>query len=400
MKLGHLACETMRIASREVLKRAISGKGSPLFLSKNASDISSYLKKKGFDIEIGEIKEYLAEQKSSSVVIKNNSERKISEVSRPYIIPPNFFEWINVDLCVLSRNHGYGRGSTRYVMVMVCGLSLYTYYAPCYSTKGDSVVKCFESIFQRSEYLPERAKKCFGDGGVEWNNNVVKSYLLSKGIRFYAIKPKRLERKGRGNVFAEVSIRLLRAYLEKYQLDVGNDVSFGKKLLEIEKTVNAKARSSLNGISSNEALTYNPNDIRNVKAGNRFRRRKSLRRNVEKPARLPLFSIVKVRRYGKKDIFEKEAYGTLSKNFYCVVDVVNYDMVYYHLLASVFDLNPVSDSKFSHAELRCFPELTVPKARYLNVLHSSEIVSRDSMYVYLKPEYCKETFYATKNALE
>ena len=34
----------MRIESREVLKRAISGKGSPLFLSKNANDIRGYLK--------------------------------------------------------------------------------------------------------------------------------------------------------------------------------------------------------------------------------------------------------------------------------------------------------------------------------------------------------------------
>ena len=67
----------MRIESREVLKRAISGKGSPLFLSKNANDIRGYLKRKGFDIEISEIKEYLAEQKSGSVIIKNNSEKDL-----------------------------------------------------------------------------------------------------------------------------------------------------------------------------------------------------------------------------------------------------------------------------------------------------------------------------------
>ena len=74
-------------------------------------------------------------------------------------------------------------------------------------------------------------------------------------------------------------------------------------------------------------------------------------------------------------------------------------MVYYHLLGSVFDLSPVSDSKFSYAELQFYEELSIAKARYLNVLHNSEVVSRDNVYIYLKPDYCKETFYATKNAL-
>lgn len=392
----------MRIESREVLKRAINGKGSPVFLSKNASDISEYLNRKGFDIKIDEIKEYLAEQKSGSVIIKNvsHSERKISEVSRPYILPPSFFEWINVDLAVLSRNRGYGRGSTRYVMCLVCGLSLYCYYAPCRGKDSQSIIRCFESVFTRSEYLPERAKKLFSDKGTEWVAGAVKDYLLSKGIRSYALKPSRLERKGRGNVFCENNLRLMRAYLQRYQLDVGNDVPFAKKLLEIEEAVNSKARSSLSGLSAKEALTYDPLDIRNIKAGNRFRRRKSLRKNVIKPAKLPLFSVVKVRRYGKKEIFEKESYGTLSRNYYCVIDVVNYDTVHYHLLASVFDLSKVSDSRFSYAELQCFEELSIAKARYLNVLYNSEVVSRDDTYVYLKPDYCKETFYATKTALE
>ena len=389
----------MRIESREILKRAISGRGSPLFLSKNSEEISRYLKKKGFDIEINEIKEYLAEQKSSSVIIKNNSEKRISEVSRPYILPPNFFEWMNVDLCVMSKNRGYGRGSTRYVMVLVCGLSLYTYYAPCYSTKSEAVIKSFSSIFNRSDNVPEKTKKIFGDKGVEWTANLVKSYLLQNGIKFCAIKPKRLERKGRGNVFCEVSIRLLRAYIERYQLDVGNDVTFAKKLLEIEDTVNSKARSSLNGLSSKEALTYDPKDIRNIKASNRFRRRKSLRNNMVNPAKFPLFTIVKVRKFMKKETFEKESYSTLSTNYYCVIDVENYSFVNYHLLGSVFDLSPVSNSRFSYDELHSFSELSVAKARYLNVLHSSEVVKRDDVYIYLKPENCNETFYATKDAL-
>ena len=108
---------------------------------------------------------------------------------------------------------------------------------------------------------------------------------------------------------------------------------------------------------------------------------------------------MKVRSFQKKELFRKEAYGTLSKNYYCVIDVVNHDTVDYHELGSVFDLKAVSNSKFSHAELQFYSGLSVPKARYLNVLHNSEIVKRDDMYVYLKPENCNETFYASKDIL-
>ena len=392
----------MRIESREILEKAILGKGSPLFLSKNVTDIGKYLNKKGFDVEEGEIKEYIAEQRSNRVIRKNNSERKISEVSRPVILPPNFMEWMHIDLCYLSKNRSYGRSSTRYVMVLTCGLSLYVYYEPCSSTKGQSVIQAFQGIFDRSSWLPEKAKKIFGDKGVEWENHAVKNYLKSKGIRFYAIEPRRGvegERRGRGDVYAEISIRELRQYLEKWALDVGNDVPFRERLLEIEKAVNLKPRSSLGGISSTAALTYNPVEIRNIKANNRFKKRKSLKKNLAKPAKLPLFSIVKVRSFQKKELFRKEAYGTLSKNYYCVINVVNYDTVDYHEIASVFDLKVISESKFSHAELQYFPGLSVPKARYLNVLHNSEVVKRDDMYVYLKPEHCDEIFYASKDVL-
>ena len=96
-------------------------------------------------MEQSEIWEYLAEQKSSDIVIKNNSEKKISEVSRPVILPPNYFEWLNVDLCYLSRDRGYGSSSTRYILVLMCGLSLYTYYAPCSGTRSSFVIKSFQN---------------------------------------------------------------------------------------------------------------------------------------------------------------------------------------------------------------------------------------------------------------
>ena len=97
--------------------------------------------------------------------------------------------------------------------------------------------------------------------------------------------------------------------------------------------------------------------------------------------------------------FVRKHFFCLSEVYYCVINVVNYDTVDYHEISSVFDLKVISESKFSHAELQYFPGLSLPKARYLNVLHNSEVVKRDDMYVYLKPEHCDEIFYASKDVL-
>ena len=391
----------MRIESRKILKRVVSAKDSPLFLSKNAYEIGKFLKRKGFDVEESEIKEYLAEQKSVDIVIKNHSEKKTSELSRPVVLPPNYFEWLQVDLCVLSKNHAYGRSSSRYVLILMCGLSLFTYYAPCYGTRSSQVIQSFQSIFDRSPFVPERSKKVWGDLGIEWRSAEITKFFRRNGLKFYGVAANRLGRKGRGNVYAEQGVRLLRYYLQTYLKDVGNDVPFAQKLLEIETAVNSKPRTSLNGMSSRDVLNEDPLHVRNIKASNRFRRRKSLRKNVVSPAKLPLFAIVKVRRFAKKDgLGTKEAYGSVSRNYYCVIDVENRDHVDCHLLGSVFDLQKASDSLFSYAELKYYPEMTIPRARYYNVMNNSEIIRRDSDHVYMKPDHCNETFYAAKDALK
>ena len=212
----------MRIESRKILKRVVSAKDSPLFLSKNAYEIGKFLKRKGFDVEESEIKEYLAELKSVDIVIKNHSEKKTSELSRPVVLPPNYFEWLQVDLCVLSKNHAYGRGSSRYVLILMCGLSLFTYYAPCYGTRSSSVIQSFQSIFDRSPFVPERSKKVWGDLGIEWRSAEITQFFKRNGLKFYGVAAKRLGRKGRGNVYAEQGLKLLRYYLETYIKDVGN----------------------------------------------------------------------------------------------------------------------------------------------------------------------------------
>ena len=174
-----------------------------------------------------------------------------------------------------------------------------------------------------------------------------------------------------------------------------------RNCLKLKRQVNSKPRTSLNGMSSRDVLNEDPLHVRNIKASNRFRRRKSLRKNVISPAKLPLFAIVKVRRFAKKDgLGTKEAYGSVSRNYYCVIDVENRDHVDCHLLGSVFDLKKASDSLFSYAELKYYPEMTIPRARYYNVMNNSEIIRRDSDHVYMKPDHCNETFYAAKDALK
>ena len=73
----------MRPKIRKLLDSAIHEKNSPLFLSKNKKEIIEYFEKRGFDVEEREIVEYLQEERSSGLVIRNDSERKKKEAQYP-----------------------------------------------------------------------------------------------------------------------------------------------------------------------------------------------------------------------------------------------------------------------------------------------------------------------------
>ena len=66
----------MRPKIRKLLDSAIHVKNSPLFLSMNKEEIKKYFQKRGLDVEEREIDEYLQQERSSGLVIRNDSERK------------------------------------------------------------------------------------------------------------------------------------------------------------------------------------------------------------------------------------------------------------------------------------------------------------------------------------
>ena len=133
----------MRPKVRKLLDSALREKNSPLFLSKNKTEIKKYFDERGIDVEEKELNQYLEEERSNGVVIRNDSERKKKEVSRAMILAPTFFSWVYSDVLHLSKSRFYGKDSTKYVVLVVDSLSLFTYLAPLKSTKADDLISAF-----------------------------------------------------------------------------------------------------------------------------------------------------------------------------------------------------------------------------------------------------------------
>ena len=137
--------------------------------------------------------EYLQEERNNGVVIRNDSERKKKEISRAMILAPNFFSWIYSDVLHLSKSRFYGKDSTKYVVLVVDSLSLFTYLAPLKSTKADDLISAFQSIFSRSAYLPEQCDRLSSDEGIEYLAKKSRQFFLSHGIRLNPISSRRLD---------------------------------------------------------------------------------------------------------------------------------------------------------------------------------------------------------------
>ena len=66
----------MRSKVRQLLDSGLRDKSSPLFLSKNKTEIKKFFESRGFDIDEKEIDQYLQEERSNGILIRNDSERK------------------------------------------------------------------------------------------------------------------------------------------------------------------------------------------------------------------------------------------------------------------------------------------------------------------------------------
>ena len=390
----------MRPEVRKLLDSALRDKKSPLFLSKNKIEIKNFFEKRGLDVEDKELNEYLQEERNNGVVIRNDSERKKKEISRAMILAPNFFSWIYSDVLHLSKSRFYGKDSTKYVVLVVDSLSLFTYLAPLKSTKADDLISAFQSIFSRSAYLPEQCDRLSSDQGIEYLAKKSRQFFLSHGIRLNPISPRRLDRRSYGANFAEVLNRSLRSYIEKIQFnDEMKKLSWNEKLLAVENIMNKKARAVFKGYSSADMLTQSPKYVQMLKFDRRLVSRKFLRNYIEKPKNIVLFSIVKIQKYkAKEGLGFKESYSSFSSQFYIVLERHEHDHVLYFSLGSVFSLKPVTNSKFSFYELKVYNEISLAKARYLNCLAEPLNKRTIGVYSYFNVKHCDKVFYASKNA--
>ena len=390
----------MRPKVRKLLDSALREKNSPLFLSKNKSEIKKYFDERGIDVEEKELNQYLEEERSNGVVIRNDSERKKKEVSRAMILAPTFFSWVYSDVLHLSKSRFYGKDSTKYVVLVVDSLSLFTYLAPLKSTKADDLISAFQTIFSRSPYLPEQCDRLSCDEGIEYLAKKSRQFFLSHGIRLNPISPRRLDRRSYGANFAEVLNRSLRSYIEKLQFnDEMKKMSWNEKLLAVENIMNKKARAVFKGYSSADMLTQSPKYVQMLKFDRRLVSRKFLRNYIEKPKNIVLFSIVKIQKYkAKEGLGFKESYSSFSSQFYIVLERHEHDHVLYFSLGSVFSLKPVTNSKFSFYELKVYNEISLAKARYLNCLAEPLNKRTIGVYSYFNVKHCDKVFYASKNA--
>ena len=387
----------MRPNVREILTSALRKKESPLYLSKNLKEIYKYLTKRGFDITKEEIRQFLDSEKSSGLVIRNDSERRKREVSRAMVLAPDFFYWMHGDVAHLSKHRNYGNGSTKMILLLIDSLSLMTFLAPLKSTRSNDVIVAFEFIFLNSVYLPERCKRFSSDFGVEFRSNAILMFLKKNGIKCDPIPPKRLDRKGKGSVYAEQAIRMAKMYLQR---SMENDDSDGKmkwseRLLAVQKIMNTRGRAVFNGYSSLDMINQNPKQVQMMKHSRRIKSRKYLKQNIENPANIELYCIVKVQRYGpKENLGHKESYGSYGDRFYIVLQRFQHDFVNYFVLGNVHSLNVISDVKFSYHELKVYKDMSLGKARYMNCMGESAVRRKDGQYTYFTVEGSKKPYYA------
>ena len=132
-----------------------------------------------------------------------------------------------------------------------------------------------------------------------------------------------------------------------------------------------------------------------LKNSMRFRHRKYLKLEMTKKRNLKLFSIVRVRKFTKKEIFSKEAYGNLSSNMFIIIGVVKNDFITSYKLGCLYDLKPAFECTFTFHEVIHVP-LSYPFAVYHETMNNpGAIIKKVGSDVIFKPEHSKNSYIAT-----
>lgn len=179
------------------------------------------------------------------------------------------------------------------------------------------------------------------------------------------------------------------------------NLKWSEKLMAVEDIMNKKSRKVFQGQSSSDMLHQSPNYVRMLKYSRRVGSRKLLKKHIENPKNVLLFSIVKIQKYAPKEgLSFKESYSSFSSQFYIVLERHEHDHIFYFTVGSVFSLKPISKHRFSYYEMKVFSEISLAKARYYNCI--SEPLNKKIVgdHVYFNVKNSEKVFYASKNAFK
>ena len=356
------------ISVKAHLERALLDKSSKIFLNKNVKTIKKHLKLNGIEINSNDIKSFLLTQKSAAQRSTSSSRRKISEVSRAFSGRQSFFANLHSDICVLSKKRSYN-SSDYMILIVVEQLTNYVYLEKVKSTSFVHISSAFQRIFDRSTYLPQKCDNLITDNGIEYTSLKFKDFMKSVGIKMNYIQIRPI-RGSKGSGIAERQIRRLRRHLEAILKEKTSNEPLKNVLNTIENIMNSEPQKPLNDMSSNEALSHDPKYISMLKSSYRFKSRMYLKKEMNETRKIDLYSIVKIKNYKDKQMFEKkESYGTISSALFVVIDVTNADFVNYYKLGSLSFMKPIAKCSFTSNELVVIP-VSYSRACYLECIHN------------------------------
>ena len=384
-------------SSFDVLKSLLLDKKSSLYLSKNTKQILNYLNDNGIiDIDKNTVKSFIQSQKSFNQVTNNSSKRRISEVSKSFILPEEYFRVLHSDILVLSKKKQY-RSKNYYLLSLIDSLSCYVFVESIFDTKSQSIIKAFDLMIKRSgKKFPPGVKTIIADQGYsslqlnQWakNNSFIIKTVKYRPVRF-----------SRGSSLSEQMNKRIRICIES--LLVENPHLDHKKIVSLcEETLNKSKQNILGNISAIECINYqDPKYIKLLKISNRIRKRKYLRKEMLNSSTLPLYSVVRIRLNKTKSFFQKESYGVFSDSLFLIIKKIQSNFVTYYKLGSLNDMKAISEHTYSKYEL-LLTSIPYEKACYINSINHPKFVRNiDNNMIEYRVQNENFTFVAHKSIL-
>ena len=376
------------------LKKAWVDKRNSIYLSKDWKEIKEYLYQRGMDMSKEEIKKFVALQKTDDLKYKNYGKYEIAALGKPFVQRAKFFANMHCDSIILSKKRKY---RTKYpvIMLIIDQLSRYVMLEPCISTNWVSQKKAWENVYRKLEKIgyPNGISAIYHDGGPEYENTAFKAYMKEKGVKNNLIR-RRPYRLSKGSPYAESAIRRVRMNFEQI-IRMGKGEKFEELLGKTETRCNKQRLSSLK-MSSEDALSHDPNYILLVSESLRWRRNKRLRAYVAKQREIEPKTVVRIKRYMDKEFHSvsKESYGHLSKVF-VVKSIDKSRSVWTYRLADLFTLKCI-DGSYSEAELQRV-DLDFVDACHKESSNIKKIFGVDNGLVNYEIEYNDITFCANES---